>query len=114
MSDEDRYQVVVRPPGGFKERYANRLRDDLVADGFNADAVSVQPLDGGGGDGLDHADAKVLGALDHGETYTTSRLARLYEQHGGISSRETARTRAERLLKESFFQTDGRRHTYRG
>lgn len=111
---DGRYRVVVSPPNGLDKEHADLLRKDLVADGFNADAVSVQPLDGGVGDGLDHTDAKVLGALDHGETYTTARLARLYEQHGRISDRETATVRAERLLKESFFQTHGRRHTYRG
>jgi len=109
----DSYQVVVRPPHGFEESEAGDLRQRLIDEGFNPDAVSVQPL-GDVGDGLDHADAKVLGTLDHGESYTTSRLARLYEQHGGISSRETANERVERLLKESFFQTNGRRHVYRG
>ena len=114
MSDDRRYQVVISPAGGLDEEHANLLRDELVDDGYNPDAVSVQPIDGAVGDGLDHTDAKVLGALDHGETYTTSRLARLYEQHGRISSRETAKQRVERLLKESFFQTNGRRHVYRG
>ena len=115
MSDDRRYQVVIAPAGGLDEEHANLRREGLVDEGYNRDAVSVQPIGGvETSDGLDHTDAKVLGALDHGEAYTTSRLARLYEQHGRISSRETAKQRVERLLKEPFFQTDGRRHVYRG
>lgn len=114
MSDDRRYQVVISPVGGLDEEHANLLRGELVDDGYNRDAISIQPIGEVDGDGLDHTDAKVLGALDHGEAYTTSRLARLYEQHGRISSRETAKQRVEQLLKEPFFQTDGRRHVYRG
>lgn len=115
MTASDRYRVVVSPAHGLDKEHADLLRKELVADGFNADAVSVQPVNGTEtAAGLDHADAKVLGALDHGESYTTSRIARLYEQHAGISSRETANQRVERLVKEPFFQTNGRRHVYRG
>lgn len=65
-------------------------------------------------DALDSRDAAVVGALEHGESYTRLDLVHLYQNHTAIRSVETATERAKKLQNRDFFQKNNGRLTFRG
>lgn len=68
----------------------------------------------GSADGLDSRDAAVVGALEHGESYTRRELMKLYMKQTDIRREKTAKRRTKQLVQRDFFQPNGSRLTYRG
>lgn len=63
---------------------------------------------------LDRRDSKVVAELEHGRSYSGLQVKRLYKQHTDIRQDRTAKERAKALVKQDFFQLNGRHHVYRG
>ena len=75
----------------------------------------LEPSDPSTSSKHDRFDRPVIAALEHGETYTTSRLSKLYLTETTIRNKKTAKERVKALTQQDFFQADGiNRFTYRG
>lgn len=106
MSDSEAEELVEVTRAEWEELKARvrRLEDQLDDTPTNVSEVNE----------LDSRDAKVIGELEHGRSYSGLQIKKFYKNYTDIRQDKTAKRRAKTLLSRDCFQQDGRFYTFRG